>query len=84
MEKGDYVMSEIWITTGKGKMEGINSINTNSLTNPFCIRMSSKDNLVCSKCYSNRLLKCRSINKGGFNESDCRKVLDALLSKGLI
>ncbi len=34
--------------------------------------------------FSNRLIKCRSINKGKFTENDCRRVLDALLSIGLV
>jgi len=50
----------VHISKGSGKMEGINSINTNSLTIPFCIKMSECKELVCSKCYARRLLKYRA------------------------
>ena len=40
-----------------GKMEGIQSINTNTLTNPFCKKVSKNKNSICSKCYSIRQLK---------------------------
>ena len=42
------------ISEGTGKLEHIQSINTNPLTNPFCNRTSKKKGLVCSKCYSRR------------------------------
>lgn len=38
------------------KMEGIQSINTNSLTNRFCIASAKKD-MICKSCYGNRQLK---------------------------
>ena len=40
-----------------GKMEGIQSINTNTLTNPFCKKASKNKNSICNKCYSIRQLK---------------------------
>ena len=39
-----------------GKMQGIRSINSNPLSNPFCIHMSKKENSICSKCYSRDML----------------------------
>ena len=50
---------EVHITHHKGKLQGIQSINTNSLTNPFCKAMSKNRKNVCSKCYSNRLISFR-------------------------
>jgi len=38
------------------KMDNMQSINTNGLTNKFCIASSKKD-MVCKSCYSNRQLK---------------------------
>lgn len=38
------------------KMEGMQSINTNSLTNKFCISSAKKD-MICKSCYGNRQLK---------------------------
>jgi hypothetical protein len=49
----------VHITIGKGKMNQINSINTNNLTNEFCKRNSENPKLICSKCYANRLVKFR-------------------------
>jgi len=40
------------ISVGSGKMKGLSSLNTNTLTNEFCQKSSKKDNLICSMCYS--------------------------------
>ena len=45
------------ISVGSGKMKGLNSLNTNTLTNEFCQKSSKKDNLICSMCYSVQQLK---------------------------
>ena len=47
----------IHITKGNGKLELINSINTNPLVNDFCLRMSQKPNTICSNCYSMKTLR---------------------------
>lgn len=45
----------MFVSTGlKGKMEGVNSINTNPYDNGFCDKMSKKKGVVCSKCYSRK------------------------------
>ena len=49
----------IHITTHKGKLAGIPSINTSSLTNPYCVERSKREGTICSKCYSNSLSKIR-------------------------
>lgn len=41
----------------RGKLEGFWSINTNPLTNSFCQKMAEEDRNICSKCYSNRMLR---------------------------
>lgn len=38
------------------KMEGMQSISTNSLSNKFCISSAKKD-MICKSCYGNRQLK---------------------------
>lgn len=58
------------ITIGHGKIEGINSINTNSLNNPYCIQMSKNKDSICSKCYSNRSLKFRTFLKQSLEKND--------------
>ena len=50
---------EVWITTHSGKLKGIQSINTNSLSNPYCIERSKNPKSICSRCYSNTFLKLR-------------------------
>ena len=46
------------ISNGSGKLQDIRSLNTNTLTNEFCISMynSSADNIICRKCYSMSML----------------------------
>jgi len=50
-EKGIVHVSEM-----TGKLEGIASINTNSLSNAFCQKMAQNSNFVCSRCYANERL----------------------------
>ena len=45
-----------------GKMEGMRSINTSSVTNQFCKKMS-KTNTICKHCYSIRLEKLYGLTK---------------------
>jgi len=47
----------VHITIGNGKLELINSINTNPLVNDFCLRMSQKPNTICSNCYSMKTIR---------------------------
>jgi hypothetical protein len=49
-----YTKSPIHITQGTGKMIGIVSINSSTLANPFCEKMSANPAFICSKCYANR------------------------------
>ena len=39
-----------------GKLKGIPAINTNTLTNPFCIKQHTTDT-ICGKCYSFTMLE---------------------------
>jgi hypothetical protein len=48
------------IFTGKNKMEGMCSLNTSSLTNKFCQKMSQNKDTVCSRCYARKLEKFRA------------------------
>ncbi len=49
---------ELKISTMTGKLEHIPAINTNTLTNPFCVKMhnSENPNSICVECYSHRML----------------------------
>ena len=51
-------MQTIHISTMSGKLKGLRSISTNTLTNPYCIKQSAcgdNDN-ICTKCYSVNML----------------------------
>jgi len=49
--------SWVWVTQDmSGKMRNMWSINTNSLTNPFCCNRS-QTNTICAYCYSRKMLK---------------------------
>jgi hypothetical protein len=43
-------------STENNKMDGMISINTNSLTNAFCLRMRLEDT-ICKSCYTKRMEK---------------------------
>ena len=55
----EYKKFAIHITTHTGKLANIPSINTSSLTNPYCIERSKNPKSICSRCYSNTLQKLR-------------------------
>ena len=49
----------IHISTMSGKLKGIKAINTNTLTNKFCIakHKNKKKNSICNNCYSFAMLE---------------------------
>ena len=50
-------MNKVHISTMTGKLESFKAINTNTSTNPFCIKMNSaKKTTICSVCYSHSML----------------------------
>ena len=49
----------LWMTNHTGKMEGINSIGTSCVDNPFCIKRRENGDSVCSKCYAATYMKMR-------------------------
>ena len=52
------MQSVIKISKMSGKLDGLRAISTNTLTNPFCIKMnaSKKEDNICTKCYSVAML----------------------------
>ena len=52
-------LSNVHITTGSGKLQGIPSVNVSSLENEFCKIASKVKGSICNSCYSNRLSKLR-------------------------
>jgi len=49
--------SQIHISKGSGKLELINSISTNTLTNDYCSKQAKNKKSICSLCYSQKSLK---------------------------
>ena len=52
-------MTEVHISKMTGKLDGFKAINTNTLTNDFCIKMHKTKNrkIICTKCYSHAMLE---------------------------
>jgi len=66
-------------STMSGKLKGLVGINTNPLTNEFCQKMAKDPTIICSICYSQKMLKGVRMN--------CVPKFDRvgdLMSKGLI
>lgn len=55
-------MSKIHLSKMSGKLKGFLSINTNPINNEFCIKTSANENMICSKCYSLRMLSTYRAN----------------------
>ena len=49
----------LWMTNHTGKMEGINSIGTSCVDNPFCIKRRENGDSVCSHCYAATYMEMR-------------------------
>ena len=49
--------SQVHISKGSGKLELINSISTNTLTNDYCSKQAKNKKSICSLCYSQKSLK---------------------------
>ena len=47
----------IKISQMSGKLEGIQALNTDTTTNPFCLKMQKISGSICAQCYSMRMLK---------------------------
>ena len=47
------------ISNMTGKLKGFKALNTNTLSNDYCMKMynSGKDNVICTKCYSAEMLQ---------------------------
>lgn len=45
------------ISVMTGKLTGIRALNTNPLTNSFCIGMAKMKDTICAECYSARMLR---------------------------
>ena len=49
--------NSVHISTMSGKLEGFRAINTNTLTNKFCIKMNkASKETICKVCYSHTML----------------------------
>ena len=52
-------MSNVHVSKLSGKLKKFVAINSNTLSNPFCIKMhkANKKNVICTKCYSYNMLE---------------------------
>ena len=52
-------MNKVHISKMTGKLEGLQAISTNTITNKFCTKMnaSKNDDVICKHCYSHSMLK---------------------------
>lgn len=50
-------MSAVHISKMNGKLDGFRAISTNTVTNPFCVKMNkANEDVICSHCYSHTML----------------------------
>mgnify|MGYP003111701649 CR=1 FL=1 len=52
-------LPKLHISKGSFKLEKIDNISTNTLTNNYCIKQNKKDNIICKSCYSFKGLNFR-------------------------
>jgi len=53
------MIPKLHISKGSFKLEKIDNISTNTLTNEYCIKQNKKDNIICKVCYSFKGLNFR-------------------------
>ena len=53
------MIQKLHISKGSFKLEKIDNISTNTLTNDYCIKQNKKDNIICKVCYSFKGLNFR-------------------------
>ena len=70
----------LWMTNHTGKMEGINSIGTSCVDNPFCINRRENGDSICSHCYAATYMKMRKALKEHLAEN--AEILTTRLLKG--
>jgi len=58
-------MQQVHISKMTGKLDGFKAISTNTVTNPFCIKMNTTGNTICRVCYSHGMLKSYRKNMQG-------------------
>jgi len=58
-------MTTIHISKMTGKLDGLRAISTNTVTNPFCIKMNKSGDTICRDCYSHLMLKSYRKNMQG-------------------
>ena len=62
----------VHISIMTGKLQGFRAINTNTVTNEFCIKMYNSKNkkIICTKCYSHDMLNTfRKNNQGALQRN---------------
>ena len=72
------------LTKGSGKLELINSLNTLTLTNPYCIKQAKVKSSICSKCYSMKSLKSFRKNMVNVLDKNSRLLSTNIIQQSLL
>jgi hypothetical protein len=51
------MLKPVHVSKMSGKLKGFQAVNLNPLVNEFCQRMATMEGTICSKCYSQKMLK---------------------------
>ena len=76
--------SQVHISKGSGKLELINSISTNTLTNDYCTKQAKNVNSICNVCYSQKSLKTFRKNMVNVLDRNSRLLSEQLIQKSLL
>ena len=76
--------SQIHISKGSGKLELINSISTNTLTNDYCSKQAKNKKSICSLCYSQKSLKTFRKNMVNVLDKNSRLLSEQVIQKSLL
>ncbi len=74
---GDLELSKhLTITKGRGKMQNINSLNTDARDNPMCMRFHKNPDYICYNCFS-----ITGLEAGNRGSGASKKINSKLLTK---
>ena len=74
---------EVYASTMTGKLESFRAINSNTRSNPFCLKMyeNAADNVICRSCYSHGMLNGTSEKRGSRIATQHRRSVSTLESR---
>jgi len=73
-------LEQVHISKMTGKLVGFKSISTNTLSNPYCIKMQEKgDDVICGDCYSYIMLQTYRKNMQACLERNSKLLSESIL-----